>query len=208
MFELGPTAVTGPSFRFIYIHQPKTTMSDTDETHQIQIKREQQNGVINIEDLQLSQWWFPLHIRSAGSILAVGLVVVAIFCVWRMCRKKSMIKMYQFCVSCRKNKTEEAAKREEEHILEMLERDVDRATTSHHGRGHGRGHRGARRGGHNGGPPRGHGHRLAMESPHGDGHGWGETEETQLATALKHNLECMARLAMPEVHSSTRGTRG
>ena len=106
-----------------------------------------------------------------------------------------MIKLYHFCISCRKSKAE----REEERVLAMLEREAaaqgHEASTSHHGRGHGRGHRHARCGGHNGGPARGHGHRMAMESPQIKGSGWSANEESQLATALKHNFECMARLA-------------
>ena len=202
-FDVGPIANTGPSFRFV--NRPGNM---SDDPHQIQIKKQSQTGVINVEDLTVSQWWFPLHIQSVGSILVVGLVVVSLICVWRTCRKKPLIRLYHFCVSCRKTKAE----REEERVLELLEREAaahghEASTSHHHGRGHGRGHRHARRGGHNGGLARGHGHKLAMESPWISGNGWSPAEESQLARAVKNNLECMARLAMPEVHARPAGGR-
>ena len=204
-FDIGPSVQVGPSFRF---ENKQRDMSD--DPKQIQVKRQSQTGVINVEDLTVSQWWFPIHLQSVGSILVVGLVIVSLICVWRTCRKKPMIRMFHFCVDCRKSKAE----REQERVLEMIEREAaaqgHEATTSHHhqhhNRGHGRGQRHARRGGHTGGLARGHG--MAMESPRINGGVWSPAEESNLARAVKNNLECMARLAMPTpVHARPAGAR-
>ena len=202
-FDIGPTVQLGPSFR---ISRSKGTMSD--DPQQIQIKKESQVGMVNVEDLTVTQTWFPLHIQSVGSILVVGIVIIALICFWRSCRKKPLIKMFHFCLDCRKSKAE----REQERVVELLERKAaaqsqnHEASTSHHHHHRGnRGHRHAKRGGHNSGLARGHG--LAVESPRNSGYGWSQAEESQMTRAVKSNLETLARLAMPEVHVRTPGAR-
>ena len=147
MFRIGVPTYIDPSFRFEFHPTsqktpPVGTMAD--EMHKVQVKHEKQQGIINIEDVSIEQWWFPIHLKSAGSIVGIGVVLIVLFCIYRTCRKKMCIKLYNVCLSCRKQRDDDTARREEERILELLAcgtpQDVDLATTSHHhGHGHGRG---------------------------------------------------------------------
>ena len=201
-FDIGPSIPFGPSFRF-----EKKDSSMSDDQKEIQIKKESQVGFVNVEDIELNQTWFPLHITSVGSVLGVVLVVFTLIFLWHNCRKKTMLKLIDCCHDCRKRRSE----REQDRALELLEREIaaqsHEATTSHQGRHHRghKGHRHANRGGHHNGLARGHG--MAIESPRHSGMEWTQAEEQQMTRAIKNNLETMARMALPEVHMRPLGAR-
>ena len=179
----------------------------SDDPKHLEIKKGSQVGFLNVEDLELNATWFPVHITTVGSVLGVVAVMVTLTCLWRSCRKKTFLKLFDFFHDCRKTK----AQREQDKAIELLELEIaaqNEASTSHHGRHHRghRGHRHAHRGGHNSGLPRSQG--PAIESARHSGMSWTQAEDReQMTKAIKSNLEAMCKMAMPEVHGRNLGAR-
>ena len=54
-------------------------------------KEETQLGMFNVDELDVSNSFFPLHISSAGGVAGVMALVVVLCCVFRICRKNLIV---------------------------------------------------------------------------------------------------------------------
>ena len=180
----------------------------SDSHKDVVLKTQKQIGFVNVEDVGVTQVWFPIHLRSAGSVVGVGLVLLLLVCLFNLCRRKWCLRMKDYCLNCRRR---DEARERDDRVLGILARNAIRdgqeASTSvqnHHGRHH---HHGAGRGhGRPSGAPRG-GHHQARSngrrhSPGGNKHHWDEENEDQMALALESNLRALAQMAVPSVQAS------
>ena len=219
---MGGRSAYGPSYRFKVIPSSKEK-SDWDKMSDSQkdviLKSQKQVGFVNVEDVGVTQVWFPIHLRSAGSVVGVGLVLLLLVCLFNLCRRKWCLRIKDYCLNCRRR---DEAKERNDRVLEILARGAairegQEATTSiqhgrhhhhHHGggRGHGRHSWAAQRGGHTQG--RGYGRRHSPEDRHNERqHHWDEDHEEEMAVALEANLRTLAKMAIPSVQQQASGSR-
>ena len=97
---MGDRPGNGPSYRFELYPNSRTTskwdaMSDSNK--EVVLKTEKQLGVVNVEDVSLTQYWFRIHLRSAGSVIGVGIILVLIVCLFKICRRKMCLRFKDIC---------------------------------------------------------------------------------------------------------------
>ena len=68
-------------------------------------KEETQLGMFNVDELDVSNSFFPLHISSASGVAGIMAVIVVICCIFRICRKNLIVAFItQCCIWCRRTR--------------------------------------------------------------------------------------------------------
>ena len=60
-------------------------------------KEETQLGMFNVDELDVSNSFFPLHISSAGGVAGLMALVVVLCCIFRVCRRNLIVSFIQTC---------------------------------------------------------------------------------------------------------------
>ena len=71
-------------------------------------KEETQLGMFNVDELDVSNSFFPLHISSASGVAGFMAIIVEICCIFRICCKNLIVAaISQFCIWCHRTRSQE-----------------------------------------------------------------------------------------------------